>query len=189
MQVVTRTELNERPHLYMRKLKESVFIYPTDTIYGIGCNALDGCLVDRIRELKSRHTLPFSVIAPSRAWIREHCAIDERAERWLQKLPGPFTLILKMRLPEELPRSVTQGLETLGVRIPDHWISSVAAGLGIPLITTSANRTGENHMRKIEDIPNDWRDNIQYAIYEGEIVGRPSQLVRLDTPQVEILER
>ena len=99
MQILTKAELYLRKEFFLRAFKNSLFIYPTDTIYGVGCDALNGVLVDRIRDLKGRYDLPFSVIAPSKEWIREQCVIDERAQEWLDKLPGPYTLILKMKNP------------------------------------------------------------------------------------------
>ena len=53
-----------------------IFIYPTDTIYGLGCNALDVCAVERIKKIKGRDKdKPMSVIAPSLEWINENCVV------------------------------------------------------------------------------------------------------------------
>ena len=189
MQVLTKDELFSRKHFFLRKLKESVFVYPTDTIYGVGCNALDSRLVSKVRELKGRHAMPFSVIAPSKEWIRDVCEIDEKGEEWLAKLPGPYTLIFRMRKPEEMPHNVTLGGETLGVRIPDHWIGDLARELKVPLITTSANQTGANYMRTIDDLSSSFRQEVAFVIYEGEIAGHPSTLVHLYAEEVKVQKR
>lgn len=189
MQVLTKSELEARKEFFLRKLTDCIFIYPTDTIYGVGCNALDGRLVDRIRELKGRYNMPFSVIAPSKEWIREYCVIDEEGEKWLAKLPGPYTLIFQIKKHEEFPRSITMGKETLGVRIPDHWIAELATELNFPIITTSANRTGGNHMQQINDLPIDWKDEVAYVLYDGELVGTPSTLIHLYKEKVLVQER
>lgn len=189
MKALTKDEVFSRKELLLREFKKCLFIYPTDTIYGIGCNALDASLVDRVRELKKRFDMPFSVIAPSKEWIRDFCEVPPKGEEWLDKLPGPYTLIFRMKRPEELPMNVTRGKDTLGVRIPNHWISKAVNELKLPIITTSANRTGENHMQKIDDISESWRDELDYVIYEGEISGSPSTLVHLYDEEVKVLER
>lgn len=189
MQVLTKTEVDARKQFFVRELRRSVFIYPTDTIYGIGCDALNGRLVDKIRELKGRQDMPFSVIAPSKDWVRQHCDVTAEGEEWLARLPGPYTLIFRVKQAEELPRSVNPGRDTLGVRIPDHWISELVAELGTPVITTSANRTGQNHLEDIDDIPSDWRDDIDFVLYDGEITGTPSTLVHLYEKEVVVQER
>ena len=189
MQVISQSELNTRKKYFVRKLQECVFVYPTDTIYGIGCNALNGQLINWIRDMKGRYEMPFSVIAPSKEWIREFCVVDEEAESWLAKLPGPYTLILKIKEFEEIPHSLTQGKETLGVRIPNHWISDLVKEMGIPLVTTSANRTGQNHLQDIEDLSSDWREDIEFAIDEGELTGTPSTLVHLYKEEVVVQKR
>lgn len=173
----------------LREFKKSVFIYPTDTIYGIGCDATDGVLIEKIRDLKGRADMPFSVIAPNKEWIREVCEITSEAEKWLDKLPGPYTLILRLKKPEEISYSVNNGSNTLGVRIPDHWISNIVAELKIPIVTTSANRTGEDHMNDIDSLSPILKKGVDFVLYEGEVKGSPSTLVHLEGDEVQVTER
>ena len=84
MQVITRAEARlRRGEIRERILKGDVFVHPTDTIYGLGCNALDSKAVKKLRDMKKRPDTPFSVIAPSRAWIEENCIITKEAKEWL----------------------------------------------------------------------------------------------------------
>lgn len=189
MEVVTKGTLELQKALMFKKIREGLFVYPTDTIYGIGCNAGNGALIEKIRELKGRKDMPFSVIAPSKSWIREHCLVDKKGEEWLEKLPGPYTLIFKVKKPEELPLSLNGGRDTLGVRIPNHWISDVIAELSIPIVTTSANRSGGNVIKTIEDLPNDWKEELVIAIDEGENTGHASTLVHLYEEDVKVQKR
>ena len=86
--VKTETKLNIFSKLNSGKL----FIYPTDTIYGIGCDATNIQAVLNIGIAKKRENQAYSIIAPSKDWIRENCETNTAVETWLNKLPGPYTL-------------------------------------------------------------------------------------------------
>ncbi len=74
-------------------LAGKIFIYPTDTVYVIGCNALDKKAVARLKEIKKRDkNKPLSIIVPSFNWIEKYCIIDINLKKYL---PGPYTIILK----------------------------------------------------------------------------------------------
>ncbi len=159
------------------KLKEkilfgAVFIYPTDTIYGIGCDATNEKSVKRIREIKLRDEKPFSVIAPSKDWISENCEVGSE----MYSLPGPYTLILKLKNKKCIAESVNIGMDTLGVRIPKHWFSDIVKELNIPIVTTSVNKSGEKFMTCLEDLDKDIK--VDFVIYEGEKEGKPSKLIK-----------
>jgi len=180
MQILTKAELHVRfAEIAEQISKGAVFIYPTDTIYGIGCNALDKKAVEKIRTLKERPANPFSIIVPSKEWITENCIIIKEAKEWLNKLPGPYTLILNLKKKNAIAKSVNQGEETIGVRIPAHWISSVVQELGFPIITTSANRSGRPFMTSLEDLDSTIRGGVDFIIDEGEKKGKPSKIVNL----------
>ncbi len=164
--------------------KGAVFIYPTDTIYGIGCNALDAKAVQKVREIKSQFDRPFSVIVPSLDWIRSCCAVNAEAEKWLKKLPGAYTLILKAKC-KSVPKEVNLKGDTLGIRIPDHWILDLVRRLDKPIITTSVNKTGEEVMTTLENLDPKIKAKCDFVIYEGEINGRPSTLVDLSETNAE----
>lgn len=149
-----------------------IFIYPTDTIYGIGCNALNEKSVNKIRAIKKRDNKPFSVITPNFEWIYENCEVDFDVEKYL---PGAYTLILKKKNPDFLSHIST--LETLGIRIPDHEFTRKIQKSGVPFVTTSVNFSGESNCASIDEIPKDIIDKVDYVIDEGVINGRPSTLI------------
>ena len=152
----------------------AVFIYPTDTIYGLGCDATNEESVKIIRDLKYRDKdKPVSVIAPSVEWIKEHCVVeDELIEKYL---PGPYTLILKKRDSEFLKHISSDG--TIGVRIPDSEFTKLVKKAGVPFITTSVNFVGEPYAIKISDIDHKIIDAVDIVIGVGKLDGRPSTLV------------
>jgi len=177
-----------------RKLTVSIragelFIHPTDTIYGIGCDATNAKAVDAIRKVKQREDTPFSVIAPSKDWIRENCEISERGEFWLDCLPGPYTLIFRLKKEGVVAPSVNLDSQTLGVRMPKHWFTEVVRDIGIPLVTTSANIHGKDFMTSLETLHPDVKSQVKFLVYEGEKRGRPSTLVDLTQSQEEVIRR
>ncbi|MBU1973825.1 MAG: Sua5/YciO/YrdC/YwlC family protein, partial [Nanoarchaeota archaeon] len=98
MEILTKAELRLRYDEIIEKIKAGViFIHPTDTIYGISCSALNENSVQKIRELKERPDNSFSVWVPSLNWIESNCQLDKKGEEWLKELPGPYTLILKIK--------------------------------------------------------------------------------------------
>ncbi|MBI2541565.1 threonylcarbamoyl-AMP synthase [Candidatus Woesearchaeota archaeon] len=188
MRILNFEELNlERRQIIESVVDGSVFIHPTDTIYGIGCNAQDSKAVKKIRQLKGRTSNPFSVIAPSYDWIKENCIVSKEAEEWLEKLPGPYTLILKLKS-DCVAKEVNPGLKTLGIRIPNHWIRKIAAEAEVPVVTTSVNRANEDYMTSPEDLDPAIKSGIDFVLYEGEKEGKPSKIVDL-TEEVKIVER
>ena len=181
MTTVNKDEYHVNKHRILRQIKEgAVFIHPTDTIYGIGCDATNEEAVEKIREAKQRKDLPFNVIAPSRKWVRENCEVNEEAEEWLAKLPGPYTIILKLKKDSAVAKNVNpSGDKTIGIRRPDHWISEITNDLEKPIITTSANITGKSFMTNMDNLDAEIKKKMKFIIYEGEKEGRPSTIVDL----------
>ena len=190
MRVITKDEFMIEANKLLTDIKDkAVFIYPTDTIYGIGCNALNSKSVERIREAKKRPKAPFSIIAPSKEWIIRNCEVSSEAEEWLEKLPGPYTLILKLKNKNCVAPEVVSGADSMGIRIPKHWVSRIAAELEAPIVTTSVNEAGKVFMTSLENLDPQIRSKVDFIIDEGEKKGRPSNVVFLDDKEVTIRDR
>lgn len=190
MRVLTKDEFMLEAGKLLEDIKKgSVFIYPTDTIYGIGCNALDSEAVKRIREAKKRPKAPFSVIAPSKEWVLENCEVDSKANEWLEKLPGPYTLIFKLKNKNCLAEEVICGKDSIGIRMPRHWVSRIAAELNVPIITTSVNEAGRIFMTSLDNVEPGIKSKVDFIIDEGEKKGKPSNVVFLNGKEVTIRDR
>ncbi len=188
MKILTKDEVNVNKEVILEVMGNgAIFIHPTDTIYGIGCNATEDEFVGAIRNIKGRPDSPFSVIAPSKEWIKKNCVINEKAERWLDKLPGPYTLILKSK--NSIAKNVAPGMDTLGVRIPDHWFSDIVEELGLPVVTTSANKAGGDFMTSLDNLDDEIKPKIEFIIYEDEKHGRPSTIIDLTGKEPKIKKR
>jgi len=186
----TKAEFEQKtPAMVDKIIKGNIFIHPTDTIYGLGCDATNQKAVEKIREIKSRFTRPFSVIAPNKNWIRNNCEVDEKIEEWLSKLPGPYTLILTLKNKDAIAKATNNGLNTIGVRMIDHWFQNAARDSNKPIITTSANHIGENYMTSIDNLKTDIKSKIDFIFYEGEKLGRPSTIIDLTNTPEKIEER
>jgi len=188
MKILTKVEVNVNKEVILEVMKNgAIFIHPTDTIYGIGCNAREEEFVGEVRDIKGRPDSPFSVIAPSKEWIKKNCVVNEKAKEWLKKLPGPYTLILKAK--DGVANNVAPGLSTLGIRIPDHWFSELVNELGLPVVTTSANRSGGDFMTSLENLDDEIKPKVEFIIYEEEKHGRPSKIVDLTGEDAVVKER
>jgi len=192
MRIYNKDEVNiEKEELKKAILKGAVFIYPTDTIYGLGCDATNKEAVKRLREIKKRYTRPFSVIAPSKNWINDVCECENKKEyeKWLDKLPGPYTLIIQLKNKDCVVGETNNSMDTLGVRIPDHWFTKLINEMGIPIVTTSANLLGDDYMTSIEDLNPEIKKSLDFVVYEGKKHGRPSKLVFLTKKETKVEER
>jgi len=167
----------------------SVFIYPTDTLYGLGCDARNNALVQRIRRIKNSYGNPMSVIAPSKDWIKTNCVVKPEHEGWLKKLPGPYTLIFERKCKDCIADDVNPKNNTLGVRIPNNWFADVVKKLDFPVITTSINVHGQEPCKSIAEVPANMGHMVDIGIDEGIIKGKPSTLVDLTGTEPKVIER
>ena len=100
-----------------------------------------------------------------------------------------FTIILKLKNKNAVAHNVTQGINSLGVRIPSNWFSEIVEELNTPIISTSANCTGENFMTSLEDLNESIRKGVDFIIYEGEKKSVPSTIINLAEQEIQIKER
>lgn len=116
--------------------------FPTETVYGLGANALDAGAVRRIFEVKGRpSTSPLIVHVDSIGMAQRYVAAwPDAAQKLAERYwPGPLTLVLPKRA--EVPDVVTAGLATVGVRVPAHQVAlDLIAAAGVPIAAPSANR-------------------------------------------------
>ncbi len=173
--IINLEDFLKRKNLW-KELYNKIVIYPTDTVYGIGCNAYKEDLVEKIYEIKRRDkNKPVSVILPDFSWIEKYFEINSHIEKELkEKLPGPYTFVLKKKNKEFLPHVSD---EYLGVRIIDHPIQHVIEELNIPFVTTSANISGEGARKKVEEIEEEIKNKADLIIDGGELRGIPSTII------------
>ena len=117
----------------------AVIGYPTDTVYGIGCDLFSKKAIDRLYQIKGMdQTQKLALICPDLGTVARYAIVENATFRILkQYLPGPYTFILQAT--RELPKMVQTKRRTIGVRIPDHpVVQALLHGLEKPLMSTTA---------------------------------------------------
>jgi len=167
----------ELKNLKKEILAGKIFIYPTDTIYGIGCDATNQQAVSRVREIKTRDKdKPISIIAPNIEWILKNFETTE--EEIIKYLPGPFTLLLKKKDINFLPWISPN--DRIGIRIPKNNFTKEIRKAGRAFVTTSVNLSGEPSALTIKDIKPEIITKVDYIVEASEsekLSGIPSRLI------------
>lgn len=186
MKIITHQEIRNNQELYVQEIKNGkIFVYPTDTIYGIGCDATNTSSVLKIREIKQRDSKPMSVIVPSKEWIVSHCTISQEQEEEIDKLPGPFTFILELKKHDDFAKEALVGsLKGIGVRIPTHWFTKFLQQNNILFVTTSVNISGEAPLTNPKSISTKMQERIDYLIDDGVLEQKASTVIDLRTKTV-----
>ena len=159
-----------------------VVVFPTETVYGIGANALDKDAVGRIFVAKGRPSdNPLIVHLADRNKIRDVAEDITEVEQELIDafMPGPFTLILKKKM--TIPSIVSAGLDTVGVRIPNNIIArAIIQYSGVPIAAPSANISGKPSGTTIEDIRQELENKVSAIVDGGETqIGLESTVVKV----------
>ena len=164
-----------------------IIIYPTDTVYGIGCDILNKAAIGRIQEIKNNPDIKLlSFICPNLKDISKYAKVSDYAYKTMKHLlPGPYTFILPAA--KQVPKKLWNKRKSVGIRVPDHKIAiSIVEGLGNPIISTSAtNRKGEVLFDPLE-IKNIFHSQVDLMLASGNLNGTPSSVIDLseDTPVI-----
>lgn len=168
--------------------KGGVICYPTDTMYGLGCDIFNQKAVKRIFQLKNRPKhKPFSFMCSDLKNISEYSHVGNTAYRLMRKcLPGPFTFVLPGT--KLVPKIMLTKQKTVGIRVPDHPVcQALIEGLGNPILNTTALLDRENEPPLDGfDVNDIFCSQVDLVIDAGPIVPMPSTVVSLidDTPEI-----
>ena len=165
-----------------------VIAYPTDTTYGIGCDIFNRRGVKSIYQIKQRDARkPFSFICYDLSDAANYAHISNFAFKIMKRhLPGPYTFVLDAT--RIVPDSLTTRQKTVGIRIPDDPIAlAIVRELGHPLVTTSANLSGESPLHDPQEIEVTMGRSLDMVVHGGIRYGDPSTVISLIDDEVEIL--
>lgn len=155
--------------------------FPTETVYGLGANAMDAQAVQGIFEAKGRPgDNPLIVHIHDRSQLDAICHVNRTALRLMDAFwPGPLTIILPKK--EAVPMAVTAGLDTVAVRMPSHPVAlAMLKAAGLPVAAPSANRSGKPSPTTARHVLTDMDGRIPLILDGGESdVGLESTVVSL----------
>ena len=162
--------------------QDNLVIFPTETVYGLGANALNYDAVDKIFQAKGRPSNnPLIVHLKNKDDIAKYANVNNEVEKKLIEafMPGPFTLILEKK--DIIPNNVTCNLNTVGIRIPDNYIAhNLLELLDYPIAAPSANISSKPSGTRVKDIFNEFNGKVDYIIDGGEtIIGLESTVVKV----------
>lgn len=162
-----------------------VLIYPTDTVYGVGCSVRSDS-VRRVFEIKGRGLdNPLSVAFSSLEMVKEYVYLTGREEGFIRdNILKPFTFVVRKRA--SISGVITAGRDTVGVRIPDHRVVREIIGhAGVPIVTTSANFSGGVAPAGFDEIDRDFMVRVDLVIDSGRCrVGKPSTVVDVGSGRI-----
>jgi len=165
-----------------------IFIYPTDTIYGIGGNPFDKNVVKRISEIKGRNEQKQFIwlISDFENLLNYVDITFENHFDFLQKLwPGPVSVVLNLN---DRTKEITK-LDTIAVRIPNNnFCQKLLNEIRRPLISTSVNRTGKDPLNQIELILENFSQDVDAIIFSSDQIRQiSSTLIDLTTEQPKLI--
>lgn len=174
--------------------KGGVIIYPTDTVYGLGCDITNSKAIEkicRIRNIKPEKA-NFSFICYDLSHISDYTRqIDNETYRVIKKaLPGPFTFIFNAN--KNVPKLLSSNKKTVGIRIPDNSIArAIVKALGNPIISTSIHDDDEiiEYSTDPELIHEKYEEIVDMVIDGGYGGNEPSTIVDCSEGEFEILRQ
>ncbi|HTK81181.1 MAG TPA: L-threonylcarbamoyladenylate synthase [Bacteroidota bacterium] len=147
-----------------------VIIYPTDTVYGIGCSIFDNQAIERIYRIKQQdHKKPFSFICSDLSHISEYAKVSNSAYRMMKHLiPGPYTFILPAGRLKQLPKSLISKRKEVGIRVPDNLVChELLRGVGHPILNAGVEDGDGNLINDVDAIYDRYKNHVDLMLDGG----------------------
>jgi tRNA threonylcarbamoyl adenosine modification protein (Sua5/YciO/YrdC/YwlC family) len=185
---------NPQPRLIAKVVETlqngGVVAYPTDTTYGIGCSIFSKKGVERIYTIKQRdRKKPFSFICSDLAEIARYAKVSNYAFKLLRRLlPGPYTFVMEAN--SVVPDLLLTKQRTVGIRMPNNPIClAIVKELGHPIVTTSANLSGEDPIGNPWQVECDLGKLLDLVIDGGDLSADVSSVVSIIGDRPEVLRK
>ncbi len=164
-----------------------LIVFPTDTVYGLGCDPFNQAAVKRLFEVKGRVSKPVPVLCSSSEKAAEMVWLSPRAVELASRYwPGALTIVAPLR--RAVPPQLTQGSPNLGVRVPAHsGCLELIASCGGRLTGTSANLSGHPSARTAAEAMDQLGDAVDMILDGGRLPGTESTVVQVVGDEVTLL--
>lgn len=164
-----------------------LIIYPTDTVYGIGCDITKKAAIERIYRVKGMEKQkPLSFVCSNIKDISKYAKISTAHYRDLRRyLPGPYTFILPAT--REVPKALISKQKTVGIRIPDHSMTlAIVEALGNPIISTSVNISEQSFASDPQEFAEYYEGRVDLILDSGPTWAELSSVIDMTdvTPEV-----
>lgn len=161
-----------------------LIVYPTETVYGLGADALAPAAVEAVFAAKKRdRSEPVSMAVPTVAAAAEHTEPTDSERAFMQEfLPGPVTVVLEAG--PAVPETLTASRDRVGIRVPDHERALAVLERTGPITATSANVSGRESARTVEDLDDRIRRAATVVIDGGETPGGGSTVVDIERGEI-----
>jgi L-threonylcarbamoyladenylate synthase len=167
-------------------IEGKILIYPTDTVYGLGCSIDFKDSIKRIFEIKKRDPgNPLSVAFSGLEMAKGYVLLGQDKEEFIkERIDGPFTFVV--RKTRNVQDIITAGRNTVGVRFPNHRVvKELLSCAGVPIITTSANISGGRAPVGVEQIDKEIIERVDLVIDAGPCkIGIPSRVIDVSSDEV-----
>lgn len=190
--------ITENDELAIEKAFESinagfVIAIPTETVYGLACDAYQETAVEQIYNIKGRDpSKPLSILVENIEYIRDIIDVTPDIEDLVRKYtPGALTIVANVKNESRLAKNINNSSKTIGFRMPDHpFCLKLLARLKRPLVATSVNLSGEDAITNALEIVKNFTNRIPLVIDGGESkAGIPSTVVDMTGNNLKILRQ
>jgi L-threonylcarbamoyladenylate synthase len=177
-------------HIVAELTAGRLVVYPTETVYGLGCDPFDETAVKRIYMAKRRpFDMAMSIMVKDLHMMEEVAQLDDRARVLVTKfMPGPLTIIVTKR--QSVPDILTASTNEIGLRIPDNPVALDLIEEFGPLVTTSANVHSHKSPLTCQDAVDDLGGSVSVYLDGGPtIIGSPSTIVQLGEREITLIRQ
>jgi len=167
--------------------KGGIIVYPTDTIYGFGCDAFNDDAIQKLNLIKQRQG-PMSVLCPNietgLSWMKLSNVEKENAKNKIE----PETTIIVPIIDDIVSKLIIGEAGSLGIRIPNHdFCINLAQNYSNPITTTSVNRSGQAPHTDPDEIAKEFHNEIDLCIDDGVIKGKGSKIYQFKGNKWKVL--
>ena len=184
--MITYEEFENDVDFYMKEAKVwKTFVYPTDTVYGIGGICTQEVMQNICNIKKRTINKHFSVIAPDISWIKDNFIVWDHFENTLKKLLNKYNWITMLAIKKQdnfLPWISTNN--KIGLRILKHPFQDFIYKLWVPFLTTSANISWSDSQWNIKTISDTILSKVDYSIDWWQLLGKPSTIIDLENNSI-----